>query len=155
MSAFLTEELRFDASYSFVDAEYDRFDGFDVTGDGQPDPDLTVLLDFPNVPSQVAYAGFTYDRVLQAGGIVTSQLWVTYADSQFADDANNLELPSYTLWNATLSYEFAGLPLRISVYGKNLTDEEFSNGGASINLFDTKWALGPRRQFGVEFTLTL
>lgn len=63
---------------------------------------------------------------------VTVQLEAVYVSEQFTDDLNTIAptpdgqrglIPSYTLWNATLSYELRALKSSVFLAAKNLTGE--------------------------------
>ncbi len=86
------------------------------------------------------------------GGVLAARADYQWQDDFFFDPSNNAEVlsPAYGLASAFLSYETAG-GLKIAVYGKNLTDEEYQthiikNVGIGFSVF------GPPRAFGVALS---
>lgn len=71
------------------------------------------------VPENLYSFTGTYDF----GNGLTVNTSVIHADSTFSGFSESVELPSYTLVNAGVFYEFSDFS--ISVTGKNLTDEEY------------------------------
>jgi iron complex outermembrane receptor protein len=69
---------------------------------------------------------------------------------------NPVPEPAYGIFNARMVYEPSGRKYSVEVWGKNLTDEQYVNGG-----FDTRdsWGydfavIGRSREVGVSLTFT-
>jgi len=146
LSYSITENFRIDASAGFIDAEYDKFES------DQLNPDIeNVDLQLANVPETSGNLSFVYYKDVADGSIET-RLSASYTDSQFGDVKNDqsIELDSYTLIDASIAYVFAQDSMRVSLYGKNLTDEEYTN--FALGGLNSLWAIAPPLTYGLEFT---
>lgn len=112
----VTAKLLAEANYAYVDAEYDEFneavDGQSVSRKGNSPT---------NVPDHVANLWLSYDiaPAWQAG------VDARYVASVFADNANSLKAPGYTLYGAFARYrvdQHSTLTARV----RNLTDEVYA-----------------------------
>lgn len=112
----LTPKLLAEANYAYVDARYDEFNeavgGQSVSREGNSPS---------NVPDHVANLWLTYDiaPAWQAG------VDARYVASVFADNANSLQAPAYTLYGAFARYrvdQHSTLTVRV----RNLTDEVYA-----------------------------
>ncbi|WP_109511696.1 TonB-dependent receptor [Pseudomonas ovata] len=112
----VTPRLLAEANYTWVDAQYDRFNeavgGVSVSRKGNTPT---------NVPDSVANLWLTYrladDWQVGADG--------RHVASVYADNANTLKAPSYTLWGAFARYrldEHTAITARV----RNLTDELYA-----------------------------
>jgi len=85
------------------------------------------------------------------GGMLEIGLDYSYNDGYYFDTQNTSKQPSYHLLNGRISYLFAPLDVRISVFGHNLTDEVYY-----INRFETDFATNSLyaspRTFGVTLS---
>lgn len=134
----------------WMDAEYDKYENLDVTGDGVPDPALATRLDLPRVPEWTTGLGITYDIPLSAGLIVLRGDY-SYVDSQYFDDRNLLQGPQYELFGASARFQPADANWSVTVFGRNLKDKRYYTGGFETSNWDF-WDLGARRSWGIEFT---
>lgn len=130
----VTPRLLAEANYAYVDAEYDDFNeaenGVSVSRKGNTPT---------NVPDNVANAWLTYDiaSAWQAG------VDARYVDSVFANNANTLKAPSYTLYGAFARYrvdEQTAVTARV----RNLTDEVYAK-----QAYGTLYYMGAPRTFEV------
>ncbi|MWV18421.1 TonB-dependent siderophore receptor [Pseudomonas sp. L-22-4S-12] len=112
----VTAKLLAEANYAYVDAQYDQFNesvgGQSVSRKGNSPS---------NVPDHVANAWLSYDiaPAWQAG------VDARYVASVFADNANSLKAPSYSLYGAFARYRVdrhSTLTARV----RNLTDEVYA-----------------------------
>ena len=83
-----------------------------------------------NVPDKVANLWLTYDVAprWQLG------MDTRYVASVYADAANTLSVPSYTLFGAFVGYELAE-DTQLSLRGRNLTDEVYARQAGSTMLY--------------------
>ncbi len=130
----VTSKLLAEANYAYVNAEYDEFNeavnGVSVSREGNTPT---------NVPDSVANAWLTYDidPAWKAG------VDARYVDSVFADNANTLKAPSYTLYGAFARYqvdEHTALTGRV----RNLTDELYAK-----QAYGSLYYMGAPRTFEV------
>ncbi|MHB0851501.1 TonB-dependent receptor [Stutzerimonas nitrititolerans] len=130
----LTPRLLAEANYAYVDAEYDEFNeavgGVSVSRKGN-----TPV----NVPDSVANAWLTYE-LAQAWKIGVD---VRYVDSVYADNANTLEAPSYTLYGAFVRYQLDP-HTSLTARARNLTDEVYAR-----QAYGTQYYMGAPRTFDV------
>lgn len=156
LTALVGERLKLDASIGYTDASYDEFNGQDVTGDGVPDPALAKRLKFEKVPEMTAYAGATYRVPLGAEDVLAFRASYSYTDKFYTDTLNRYWLAQDAFGLLDASVTFArGDRWQLSLWGKNLTDEEFIDFAADVGTLGS-WVFGgePRR-YGVEFKLSL
>ncbi len=141
MTVLPFENLQVDFSLGYTDASYDRFEGFDVDGDGTPDPDEAEDLDFRNVPEWNAYLGGVYYLPIpqRFGGELELRASASYNDGYAITHNNALTQDSYTLVDASISYLFFNENLKFSIFGKNLLDEHYTHTGLNVSLFDIKY----------------
>jgi len=129
------EQFRIDANLAYVDAQYDDF----INGSN----DYTGNTPY-SVPKYVANLGLRYMPITSIG-IGT---WINYVDSFYADDANTVELPSYTTIDLTLDYTH-NTNTTFSFAIKNLTDELYattSRNNYSVFLGDSR-----NFEFGIKY----
>jgi len=129
------EQLRIDANLAYTDAEYDDF----ITGSNNYTGNTPY-----SVPKYVANLGLRYMPTTNLG-IGT---WINYVDSFYADDANTVELPSYTTVDLTLDYTYNS-NTTFSFAVKNLTDELYattSRNNYSVFLGDAR-----NYEFGIKY----
>lgn len=130
----VTSKLLAEANYAYVNAEYDEFNeavnGVSVSREGNTPT---------NVPESVANAWLTYDidPAWKAG------VDARYVDSVFADNANTLKAPSYTLYGAFARYQ---VDEHTAVTGRvrNLTDELYAK-----QAYGSLYYMGAPRTFEV------
>lgn len=130
----VTAKLLAEANYAYVDAQYDEFNeavsGVSVSREGNSPT---------NVPENVANAWLTYDiaPAWQAG------VDARYVDAVFANNANTLEAPSYTLYGAFARYR-VGEHTAVTARVRNLTDEVYAK-----QAYGTLYYMGAPRTFEV------
>lgn len=136
-SILLLDGLRIDLSGGLLDAEYDRFEGGDVN------------LKLPNVPEKSANISITYN-VFVGDAELEGRWSTTYTSSQAGDVANTaaIDLDAYTFSDASLAYLLPSGNTRVSLYVKNVTDEEYVN--FALGGLNTYWGLSKPRQVGIE-----
>jgi iron complex outermembrane receptor protein len=147
-----SEALSIDASLGYTDAKYDEFPGTDVTGDGIPDPALAKQLKFEKVPEFTGYAGANYVLPVGTDDTVTLRGSYSYTSKFYTDQLNRFWLAqdAFGLFDASVTFA-RGERWQVSLWGKNLTDEEYIDFAADVGTLGS-WVFGgePRR-YGVEF----
>ncbi|MEH6493800.1 TonB-dependent receptor [Halopseudomonas sp.] len=124
-SLWVTPKLLAEGNFAWVDAEYDEFNdnvaGVAVSRSGNSPS---------NVPDKVANLWLTYDVAprWQLG------MDTRYVASVYADAANTLSVPSYTLFGAFVGYELAD-DTQLSLRGRNFTDEVYARQAGSSMLY--------------------
>ena len=97
----------------------------------------------------------TYDFEVGNSGSIVLNGRVTYSSSLFTDESERSKREAVTLVDASASYEDAEGRYRISIFGKNLTDELYANSRTLVPpLFDTR-AVNAPRHWGVEVAWSL
>ena len=131
------------ATYSYLDAEYDRFvipGGADFSGNKlqtAPETSYSVALDYRrNLGANTLSAGLSY----------------TWQDDYFTGASNVPEflIDDYALVNARIAYAWNNDRWTVKLWGKNLADEDF------VRIRGTSGAIaeyyGPPRTYGVNLT---
>lgn len=149
--ALLSDNLSVQASLGYLDAEYGEFEGLDVDGDGQPDPQAAKELDIANVPEWTRYLGVTYELPLADNGTLVLQGSYSYTAESPANDANTIFVDAFELVDASVTWMSPGERFRVALFGKNLTNEVYARFAVTSSLFDFDYALPPRT-WGLEFT---
>ena len=154
-----SENLELTAGFGYVDATFDKFDG--CSGVGTSCAGNTL----PQAPEVQASASAQYTQPLSSGLELVFRADVSYQDEAFQDVTNvtvspfgtpNFELQeSYTLVNARLQLRPENQRWGISLWAKNLMDEEFlvnsydTGGGTLVSQPNTP------RSYGVQLSLSL
>lgn len=128
----LNDHVSVDASFASLDAEYTRLDP-GVTA-------VTLDSDFPRAPDFSYAVGLEFNGSLGSAGMVTARLDWGWKDSYRLLTADNVSVDntqeSYGLLGARIDFEPGNAPnWRFSVFGTNLTDEEYATGGVSFKTF--------------------
>ena len=138
--------LQINFNYGYLDAKYTK--GTTVFPEGN---------EFAQAPENTVNASINYTVPVNAGGDLFFDLGYTY-QSEVAFSDNNINNPdqfqkAYDLIDARIGWnQLAGSAFNVSIYGKNLTDEEYA-----LELQDNRAAFGFKgvlynepRTYGVE-----
>jgi len=151
------DRLRINGGIGLLDSTYLNI--------GDPDPSgvngIQPGLPFAYAPDTSASVGVTYRIPLESGGqlmLVGNYGWMDQyirdpANQRIPKDANgNTKFePAYGILNARLRYEPSDFDWHLELWGRNLTDEQYVNGGFDTN---TVWGydfsvVGLSREVGV------
>ncbi|MFW2568311.1 TonB-dependent siderophore receptor [Aliarcobacter butzleri] len=127
LSGDITSNLSFIASYGYVDTKNKDANNKDLR----------------NIPNHTANLFTTYkltalnlpDYYIGGGA--------KYIGNKYADDANNIQLDSALIYNATIGYKKGNWKANLSV--QNLTDEEYVDGALASNAAGTRVYTGTPR----------
>lgn len=145
------ESLSLMAAVGYLDARYDSYPLLDVTGDGQPDPELAKGLQLIRAPDWSYSLSAIYDLSLGDYGSLSNRVSVMYNDKTPANDANTFFSPSFRLWDASITWSPAThQDLRVSLWGKNLTNEVYAPLSTVVGNIWTNYYQGLPRRYGVE-----
>ena len=157
LSTLITDNFQLDWGVSLLDTEYDEF----ITQDPAPPGDVVNLAgnELPRSPPVTSTLSGRYDWQLGGGGGI--ELWGhwLYVDDQFFTQFNrsNVAQDSYNVFNARISYRTPGQSWRFTLYGNNLSDEEyFTNALESgvpapgVDPVVPQFFLGAPRMWGVQ-----
>lgn len=158
INAMPARGLSLDASLGYTNARFRTFTGVDADRNGTYDPavddPLATALRFERVPTWQYAVGAGYEWDVGAGSIST-RLSYNWRSSQFADTINSpsIKIPSYGLLDANIAYAGLDDRLRVTLFGRNLTDKEYWDYGydGGSHRFT---AGGAPRTWGVELRLT-
>jgi len=154
-----TDRLRFDANLGKINTEYTArgfFDGSNGIGPNTP---------FAYAPENTASVGLTYELPIESGAVWSFVGNYGWRDQYTRDNANQrtpvdangnvIFEPAYGLLNARAVYRPADANRSASIWGTNLTDEQYVNGG-----FDTRFVwgydfsvIGRSREVGVSIDI--
>lgn len=119
--------LLLNASVAFLDGEYDSLSADAIRGG------ITTDNELPKLPEFQASASLSYSLPLahEEGSTLTPRISWSYSDEMFNDVANSVELKriSYQLIDLSLTYENQNHGYSVSLFGKNVTDEQFITSG--------------------------
>lgn len=144
----ITDQLAIEGSYGWVDASYVEAD-FLETATGRP----ASSFDFTMVPENTRSLALSYYKELDSLGSIDARLSYVFVDSSKGDDFNRAEMSQYELYDVSVSLTTLNESLKISIFGKNLKDEIYTNYISDTSSLGTKsMFLTPPRTFGVEVT---
>jgi iron complex outermembrane receptor protein len=150
----VTERLTIDATLGYLDSEYDKFD-CDLDRDPTNGNEDCSVLDVKRTPEVTASLGATYSLPLGGLGGMELNANATYTD-EFYNDIFNSEASIHedvTLLNASISYITEDEKIRLSLFGRNLTDEEYQTSGLGVANLWSFSVYGAPMTYGVEAEL--
>ena len=123
-----TENLRFDLSGGYLDAEYDEFIG-------ENGADVSDTLTPANAPDWTGRLAANYRRsvgqdtelVVNAAASYRGEVFPTVSSSEI------LRQGGYTLYDASIGLEFAGGKYALLLAGRNLSDKEYRTQGFDLS----------------------
>ena len=141
-------DLRIDGGLGQTEAKYTSL-GASVLATG-----VTLDKRFAQVPEWTGNLGVSYVLRPAFGGVLRPRVDVSYRSAAFMNAANtpSLRQPAYALVNASVRYESANERWGVTVFGENLTDRTYINGGFA-DLTDQGYAeaqIGRPREWGVS-----
>lgn len=145
-----TEALLFNANLGYLDASYDDYTA-DLNGDGIATDNSDLQL--RRVPDYTGGVDATY--TMQVGpGTVTAYSAYRYTDEYWVEVSNDPRglVDSRSVIDVTLSYEWewsTGRAVKITAYGRDITDEQDYNSLVSIPEVLAFSAVGGGDQYGV------
>jgi iron complex outermembrane recepter protein len=142
-------------NYAYLHTQYDKY--LDLDRNTGTLMDYADLRKFPYSPRHTANAGLIYSFDPLPLGILQARVDYSWLDDQFIgviDDPTN-RIHSYGLLNGrvTLSAHIESLQgeLTLSVWGRNLTDKEYTTSGVNLQVFTVnQW--GDPRSYGMELS---
>lgn len=139
MTAQITRRLVITTGYGYTDASYDSaITGFEVNNE------------FTRVPEHTAFLSTVYDIDLPRGDGLIFRLAGNYTGSQFFDDLNNIEESGYTLLDGSVTYRAPDAQWKVSLFGKNLANEEYAYWGSTLGALGDNRFVGAPRTWGVR-----
>ncbi len=149
-----TEHLTFFGGFAYVDADYDEFNGLDVDfpADGIPDPERAAELDFFNVAKYSASGAVEYGGLdLGGAGMLDLRASVYWKDEFPSNIRNYIIYDEIFVAQASATLHLPGDRLQLTVYGENLTNEQYGQGAAATGLFFVDF-IAPPRIYGARVT---
>lgn len=132
--AAISQNFSANFNYGLLRTDYDEFITFDVIT-GLPN-DVTDTAEFPYSPEKKWSLGLQYQTELNIGQLTVS------ADYSFVDDhfpyhnqpsADFTRIENYSLFNARITLsKISGSDFNLSVWGKNILDEEYRINGLPV-----------------------
>lgn len=150
ITAMPVDGLTLTASYGYTKAKYKKIVGLDGAN-------MADAFVFTNIPRNSLNLGAEYEFGDTGIGKLTAAVNYSYQDRAYASAPDKRQiLPSYGLLDArvTLSEIPAGkLNLRLSAWGRNLTDKDYLVFEGAVGLPDRFGALfGEPRSYGLDLT---
>ncbi len=168
-------DFRIDLNFGWLDHEYDSYEpGYDPATlgiEGALQSFDFSDLEVPYSPEFNGGVSLTYFQDLSSGGSITYNFNVHYQDEAEINPAPasqqggtidnpvlrqkaNTQLEERTLVNAYVTWESAESQFEVSLYGKNLTDEEYRNSANPVANLWNFTTYGPPRELGVQVGYT-
>lgn len=130
----IAKDWYFDGNLAVLDAQYDSFT--DNVGGSAISRKGNVPTD---VPERVANANFSWNFLPNWTASSTTR----YVGKRYADNANSLKLPSYTVSDLSLHWS-ATADTRVTIRAANLFDKYYFT---TSYYEETQWLYGPERSF--------
>ena len=153
----VTDQFTIQGSLGYTDASFDKFLGFDADGtpgyDPITDPAAAKALKFERVPELTYSIMANYYQPLANGAELDMRISYSYTDD-FTNNATmtkSIITDSYGLLDASISYTFSQSNLKLTLFGKNLTDEEYHDFALDNVLTSVKWG-GVPDTYGLRLT---
>jgi len=151
----VTDRFRIDGSIGTVDPEFTNIKYFDANADGvvdDKDNQLARSWDFQKVTELSYSLAAMYNFDIAGGAALLARVAYSWRDDYMTDLYNKpwLQQESFGLLDASLTYTSPSEKVRVSVYGKNLSDEEYFDYAADVGALDSaRWGGAPRT-YGVR-----
>ena len=149
-----TDQLTLRAGLSHVDADYDEFDNFAVNSfPADPSrPSSATGLDFFNVAKLTANTSIAYDNIeLGSLGSLSLRAAAYWKDDFASNIRNYIIYDSTLLLQASATLRLPGDQLAVTLFGKNLANEQYGQGAAATSLFFVDF-IAPPRSYGARIT---
>ena len=153
--AFVTDSLVLEGALGYTDAGYDSFTGFDADGtpgyDATTDPAAAAALAFERVPELTYTVAASYNVPMASGSELDFRVSYAFTDD-FTNDAlgtATIVTESYGLLDASVSYTRDSDGLKLTLFGKNITDEEYHDFALDNVLTRLTWG-GTPSTYGVK-----
>lgn len=122
-----TDNLSFNATIGFIDAEFDEVAFFNP--ETQQVEDVSGLWSFANTPEWSANLGFTQDFRTRWGDVVWSGNLAYRSDTQIFEVPSMLDMDAYSLVNTSVVWYSDDGRWNAGLHVKNLFDEEYRLAG--------------------------
>ncbi len=144
LTASLTDNFTAIVAYGWLDGGYDEFNGIALP----PGLDVASLEIDKLSNNSVSVAGI-YDLDLGDNGAVTLRASYYHLDERAGDDTNTAFLDQLDMFDLSATWTSPSEKLRVSAFGKNLTNTNEETSAAVISLFDVRTPAKPRH-YGIE-----
>ena len=145
----ISDQFRVKGSIGYTDASFDKFEGFDADGvpgyDPLSDPRAAADLKFERVPEVTYNIMANYYVPLSNGSELDFRIAYYHTDESFNDALNTeaIKSDSYGLLDLSVSYTFAESGLKLTLFGKNVTDEKYHDFALDNALTSLTWGGTP------------
>lgn len=155
LQAQATDNLSFNMGLAYVDATFDEYIGVTnvpnpTTGRGN----VSLNGDFSGNTlfrtPEISYNATVNYLVPTDAGNFNINLTYYYSDEYFWDEMNRVREPSYSLINGAVSWEDTSETYKVSVWGRNLSDEEYSAYSSPSTASGDGYSPAEPRMYGVN-----
>jgi len=151
LDAQVTDKLRLSAGVSYLDSEYDEYFGItnrpNPNGRGNvPATDNFAGNDLMRAPEVTFNGALSY--ALPAGFDVVVNYY--YNDGFYWDEDNRMKEPSYEVVNFSVNWTDPAEKLKLSLWGKNMTDTEYSVYSTNAPPAGDNYTAAPPRTYGIS-----
>jgi iron complex outermembrane receptor protein len=147
--AALTEKIRLQASYGYIDAEYKDYEA-DINNDGIITDNSDLIL--RRTPENTFGLSATYSDYFGSVGFMgdVSYRWRDEIET-IADNDPIGHVDSFGMWSASADFTIAE-NYKVSVYGRNLADERHAEAVINIGPLSSTGTYNRPRNWGIEFS---
>ena len=145
------ENFTIDATLGYLDSEYDEFE-CDLDRDPTNGNEDCSILEVKRTPEWQASLGGTWNLPLSSGSGIDLNVNATYTD-EFYNDIFNSQASVHedvTLLNASVTWTSATENVRVALFGRNLTDEEYQTSGLGVANLWSFSTYGAPLTYGLE-----
>ncbi len=147
----VNDNLRVDFFYGYLDHEYDEFD-LDTNQDGIVE-DLSNF-DVPFSPENKYGIALTYEHAFWNGSMTWNTNFNHTDENEFSVFNSPLtQMSERDLWDANVSYHDGDGRYRVTLWGKNLSDERYRMAANSVAGLWNFTMFGRPRSYGLEFSV--
>ena len=154
-TAILTDGLTMDLTYGYLDAEFDEYNLLDPATDQEVD--ISNVAEITRAPENTANIGLQYDSEPFSLGSISARVDANYTDEFVFHPFQNQYDSADDRWLISARVSLNDIPLgdagrlRISAWGKNLTDEEYEEFGIDFGTLGFAGnSFGLARTYGVD-----
>lgn len=140
-----TDRWLFNVNVTFADSTYDEF--MNATGEDYSGNTL------PYAPKWKAFVGAQYTQPLSNDAQLGFNVGYAYTDEQYSDASNTIAYLSddYSLLGARIAYSPASANWELALWGKNLTDKDYTVNKGINALTTPRTSWGVPRTYGISF----
>ncbi len=155
ITAIVTDDLRMNVGFSWVDNKYISFPGAAIYVPNPNGPGfLNSTMDasgnhLPRTPTLSGSIGFNYNHTLGDESKIYANALLFLSSKTYWDPSDRIVSSGYHVLNGTIGYTLPGGQWSAEIWGQNITNEKYAAFVSGGNNSD-RWAYGIPRTFGIR-----